>query len=80
MNQEQRVLQYLLTKDKLTTLIAMKILGVSRLSNILNKLRKHGYVIMSEYVTDYNQYGEPCKYKMYWLNEEESEGIYDYEM
>ena len=73
MNQEQLLLQYLKERGEITTLTAMNDLGISRLSNVIHDLKNHGNVILSEYVTSNNRYGEPCTYKVYWLGGEDNE-------
>lgn len=65
MNQEQRLYHYLKENGEITTLTAMNDLGISRLSNVIRDLKRHGTCIVSEYVTGNNRYGEQCSYKVY---------------
>ena len=73
MNQEYLLLQYLQKNGEITTLTAMNELGISRLSNVIRDLKRHGNIILSRYVTGINRYGEPRTYKEYWLGGSENE-------
>lgn len=71
--QEQRVIDYLEKKGRITTLTAMNDLGISRLSNVIHDLKDHGYNIVSSWETSNNRYGESCTYKVYRIGDDQNE-------
>lgn len=60
------VLKYLQThKRGLTSVQAFNLFGVTRLSDIIFKLRKAGYDIVTEQITKKNQYGNTVTFACY---------------
>lgn len=66
---EQRVLDYMRQHRFITQKEAMDNLGESRLSARVFTLKKKGYVILGEYITVGNRFGEDCRVKRYYLVE-----------
>lgn len=69
MKQTERILRYINDFGSITSLQAMQDLGVMRLASRITDLKQAGYEIDSEYVHSKNRYGEPMKYKRYYLKE-----------
>lgn len=69
MKQTERILKYINDFGSITSLQAMQDLGVMRLASRITDLKQAGYEIDSEYVHSKNRYGEPMKYKKYYLKE-----------
>lgn len=64
----ERVLNYIKEFGSITTYNAFTDLGCTRLSEYIRQLRKE-YVIADEWIDTTNRYGEPVRYKRYWLEE-----------
>lgn len=61
-----RILAYLEEKGSITSLEALKDLGVFRLASRISELKhKHGYDIKDEWIKVKNRYGEECRIKRY---------------
>lgn len=67
MTQNERILQYMEDFGSISSLEAMQDLGVMRLASRISDLKKLGYRIESETVTDKNRYGEKIHYSRYFL-------------
>lgn len=67
MKQTERILKYIADFGSITSLQAMQDLGVMRLASRITDLKQAGYEIDSEYVHSKNRYGEPMKYKRYYM-------------
>lgn len=67
MKQTERILKYINDFGSITSLQAMQDLGVMRLASRITDLKQAGYEIDSEYVHSKNRYGEPMKYKRYYM-------------
>ena len=66
--QKQEVLNYLMThKRGITSFIAFERFGVTRLADIIFKLRQEGYDIITESITTKNRYGHVTTYASYRL-------------
>ncbi len=63
---EDRILRHLETYGRITSWEAIKEYGCTRLSHYIWLLRKQ-YMIGDKYVTTTNRFGEPTKYKEYWI-------------
>lgn len=68
-SQKERVYEYIEEFGSINTLEAFKDLGVTRLSAVIFELRKL-YDIADEWIYGTNRWGEPVKYKKYFINEE----------
>lgn len=66
----QRLLAYLRSGMKITSLGAWQALGIARLASRINDLVKQGVGIKREWLEVTNRFGEKCKVKQYWLEEE----------
>lgn len=67
-NQKQcnRILSYLEQNDSITSLEALKELGIFRLASRISELKhKYGYDIKDEWIKITNRYGEECRIKRY---------------
>lgn len=62
----ERVLKYMEDFGSITTLNAFIDLGCTRLSEYIRQIRKT-HVVKDEWETTINRYGEPVRYKRYWL-------------
>ena len=69
MKQTERILKYINDFGSITSLQAMQDFGVMRLASRITDLKQAGYEIDSEFVHSKNRYGEPMKYKRYYLKE-----------
>lgn len=68
--QTDRILRYIKEFGSITAAQAFNDLGVSQLATRIFELNKSGYEIQSRFVTGKNRYGEPVKYKEYYLGEQ----------
>ena len=69
MTQCERILRHLQDGNTLTQAEAFLEYGVGRLSSRICDLRRAGYPIKGEIITQKNRYGEPCTFVRYSLNE-----------
>ena len=67
MKQTERILKYINDFGSITSLQAMQDLGVMRLASRITDLKQAGYEIDSKFVHSKNRYGEPIKYKRYYM-------------
>lgn len=65
MTQNQRIIQYLDDFGSITTLEAMRDLGIMRLASRIHELRRWGIDIIGEPETAKNRYGELTHYIRY---------------
>lgn len=71
MTQRERILRYLKENPKgITQADAIKYFGAYRLSDVILKLRRSGYVIETVDEVGKNRYGEPTTYGRYILRGE----------
>ena len=66
-----RVLNHLKRNGKITSMVAFKNYGVTRISVIIDTLRKQGYNITTEMKSGKNRYGDPCHYGEFVLHDKE---------
>lgn len=66
----ERIISYMREFGSITTYNAFIDLGCSRLSEYIRQIRLE-YKVADEWIHTTNRYGEPVKYKRYWLVEEE---------
>lgn len=66
-SQKSEVLNYLKTVGHIDSTTAINLFGAQRLSDIIFKLRKEGYVISSENHTGKNRYGHVSNFAVYTL-------------
>lgn len=66
-DQQNRILEYLINHDHITSAISIKALGIMDLRKRLSELRRMGFPIEDRYVTKENRYGKKVRYKEYYL-------------
>ena len=71
MPQTVLVLAHLKSKGSITPKEADKLYSITRLADVIFKLKKKGYHIISTLTHDTNKFGKPCRYSTYTLIEEE---------
>lgn len=64
---QDRVLNHLWENGEITSWEAIKEYGITRLSAIIFKLRKQGYIIENEWVNTKNRYGDDVRFVNYKL-------------
>ena len=69
MTQTERILWHLQDGGSLTQAEAFGEYGVGRLSSRICELRRAGYPIKGEFVTQKNRYGEPCTFVRYSMED-----------
>lgn len=67
MSQKKLVLDFIARHGSITSLQAFEFFGITRLADVIFKLRKAGNVIFSETVHGKNRYGNPVHYARYWM-------------
>jgi hypothetical protein len=70
---KERVLKYMLDFGSITYLDAIADLGVARLADVIFRLRKDGYKIITEDAHGTNRYGEKVTYARYSFAKKEGE-------
>ena len=65
MTQIEEVRKYLRNNHSITSVEAYEMFGITRLSDIIFKLRNMGYKIQTVSVKGKNRYGRPCYYARY---------------
>ena len=66
--QKSEILRYLMThKRGITSIQAIELFGATRLSDIIFRLRKEGYDIVTEQVTRKTRYGHVTTFAVYKL-------------
>ena len=71
MTQQDIVLAHLKSKGSITPMEAIHLYSITRLSDVIFKLIKKGYHIISTITNDINKFGKPCRYATCTLIEEE---------
>lgn len=67
-SQREQVLKHLQNhKNGITSFTAFERYGITRLSGRIFELRKEGYEIITDSVTEKNRYGHPMTYARYRL-------------
>lgn len=67
---KQKVLNYMLEFNSITTYNAFIDLGCTRLSEYIRQIKQE-YTVHDEWVHTVNRFGEKTKYKRYWIEEEQ---------
>ena len=68
MKQTERILRHMEGCGSITSLEAMQEYGIMRLASRINDLKKAGYPIRREMVTQMNRYGETVTFARYSLS------------
>ena len=66
-SKKSEVLRHLQEKGSITSLQAIELYGATRLSDIVYKLKKEGYDIITEYNNTLDRYGNRCNFANYVL-------------
>jgi len=67
MNQKERIIKYIHDFGSITSLEAMRDLGITQLGARIDGLQKDGYTFKKEWERAKNRYGEDVDYKRYSL-------------
>lgn len=67
MTQEERVLRHMKAFDGITSWEAFTDYGITRLSAKIYDLKAKGYKIKDEWVEKTNRFGDPVRFKKYFL-------------
>ncbi len=67
MNQKDRIIKYIQDFGSITSLEAMRDLGITQLGARIDGLQKDGYTFKKEWERAKNRYGEDVDYKRYSL-------------
>ena len=67
MNQKKRIIKYINDFGSITSLEAMRDLGITQLGARIDGLQKDGYTFKKEWERAKNRYGEDVDYKRYSL-------------
>lgn len=67
MNQKERIIKYMQDFGSITSLEAMKDLGITQLGARIDGLQKDGYCFKKVWERSKNRYGENVDYKRYSL-------------
>lgn len=70
MSQEEQVLKYMQTHGKITTMDCFYKLNITRLSEMLRRLRVKGYVIGDRWITKHSGDGTVKRYEEFWIESE----------
>lgn len=67
LTQADRILRHLMKRGAITTWLAIRDYGITRLSAKIYELRARGYEINCDWEFSKNRYGEPVHFKKYYL-------------
>ena len=67
LTQADRILRHLMKRGAITTWLAIRDYGITRLSAKIYELRARGYEISCDWEFSKNRYGEPVHFKKYYL-------------
>lgn len=67
MTQQERVLEYLQSGKKITTLNAFKELGITRLAARIYELKRDGHEVKKNTITVVNRFNENCGIAEYFM-------------
>ena len=70
--QKERVIKYINEFGSISSLEAFRDLGVTRLADVIFKLKKSGIAITTRTEKSINRYGEPVYFARYSFTEQES--------
>jgi len=71
MTQHERIMGYIEVNGSITPMEAFLQLGITKLSTRIGEMRKNGVNIKDEFVTVRNRFGEPVRFKKYWIAKSE---------
>lgn len=67
MTQGERIVQYMLDYGSITPMQAFENLGITKLATRIGEMRERGIEIQSEFMSGKNRFGQPVRYKRYFL-------------
>lgn len=70
MTQQEMILKYMEDNRRITPQDAFMDLSITKLATRISELRREGYAICDEWVEDKNKFGQPVRYKRYWISGE----------
>ena len=68
MTQSERIIRYMQDFGSITPMDAFR-MGITTLATRVSEMRRDGIQIEDDWVKDKNQFGEPVRFKKYWLEE-----------
>ena len=68
MTQSERIIRYMQDFGSITPMDAFR-MGITKLATRVSEMRRDGIQIEDDWVKDKNQFGEPVRFKKYWLEE-----------
>lgn len=71
--QQTRIVEYCKSHRGITSLDAVRDLGIIRLASRINDLKRNGFKVESDWETVQNRYGEDTRVKRYYVEEKEAE-------
>lgn len=71
LSQQKRILAYCAEHDGITSLDAVRDLGIMRLASRINDMRSSGIKITDEWVTMPNRFGDETRFKQYYITTED---------
>ena len=71
--QTMRIVSYCRENDGITSLDAVRDLGIIRLASRINDLRHAGYIVQTEWEKVFNRFGEETRVKRYRVKERDEE-------
>lgn len=69
MTQRERVTQYINEFGSISSLEAFRDLGVTRLADVIFKMKRAGVNVCTRMEKSTNRYGEPVYFARYWIKE-----------
>lgn len=63
----QKVLAYMMWNGSITGREAQEEIGTTELRSRISEIKRAGYNVKSCFIEGTNKYGEPVRYKKYWL-------------
>lgn len=71
-SQINRILSYLKKYKTITAKEALENIAVERLASRIHDMKERGIPVQDKFVNGVNRFGEPTRYKIYWIEEEEN--------
>ena len=69
MTQRERVTEYINKFGSISSLEAFSDLGVTRLADVIFKMKRDGVNVCTQMEKSNNRYGEPVYFARYWIKE-----------
>lgn len=68
----QSVLAYMIDYGSITVRQAVDDLGTTELRSRISEIKRAGYAVSSDYEVGKNKFGDPARFKRYWIKESKS--------